>query len=680
MSNYYRVKKYRELKRKRSACDNESVCTVHKKDDGQTSKNVVKTNVINNIVSIEKEINDDELPIVSDNEFSSFEESIPLKTDINEKIAQWTLRNLDTLRLNVVTELLSILREQGHTSLPRTAQALLGTKHHRILQTMTSNRETEGSYMYLGIQRGLEKIVSPNVYRESEICVLIHVDGMQIYNNSQIQVWPISVKIVHSNYACKPFVAGIYCGDSKPQSSNNFLNDFVMEATNLTSNGVELHGKIYSFKICALVADAPARAFIKYCKPHNSFYACERCTTKGVSVGKNRSIKRVYPEMNCNKRSKESFESREQPQHHKDHVDSVLLKLPDFDIINSVVIDSMHLLYLGVMKTLLEKWVIKKSIVGLKRRHVRHLRDLMISMSRDIPCEFQRKTFDINAIARWKATQFRFFLLYCSSTVLYNILPNHYYRHFLLLFVACRILNKQNVTLSYCDYAKNLLRKFFYLLPSLYGEQSQVLSMHYLIHVADDVANFKMPLSELSAFWGESYISIFKKLVKSPKKPLVQIINRLSELESEKTFKIKEKQYLDNCVYQNSNTYVYEEENYIIISSIKVNNFVLKCERPDNVVQLSDDKVLKIDAILLKKQGTENILKLENLYVLGYVLADRRESFNYPISSKEVGICVSAKFFESKEMFPLKDVQHKCILLNINNSHYVISLLHTCNM
>ncbi|XP_018364988.1 PREDICTED: uncharacterized protein LOC108762468 [Trachymyrmex cornetzi] len=64
--------------------------------------------------------------------------------------------------------------------------------------------------------------------------------------------------------------------------------------------------------------------------------------------------------MNCNKRSKESFESREQPQHHKDHVDSVLLKLPGFDIINSVVIDSMHLLYLDVMKTLLEKWFLQK--------------------------------------------------------------------------------------------------------------------------------------------------------------------------------------------------------------------------------------------------------------------------------------------------------------------------------
>jgi len=51
------------------------------------------------------------------------------------------------------------------------------------------------------------------------------------------------------------------------------------------------------------------------------------------------------------------------------------------------------------------------------------------------------------------------------------------------------------------------------------------------------------------------------------------------------------------------------------------------------------------------------------------------ESFNYSILSKEFGICVDAKFSESEKL-PLKDIQYKCILLHINNNHYVISLLH----
>jgi len=100
--------------------------------------------------------------------------------------------------------------------------------------------------------------------------------------------------------------------------------------------------------------------------------------------------------------------------------------------------------------------------------------------------------------------------------------------------------------------------------------------------------------------------------VKSPNKPLVQIINRLSELESRKQFKIQEKRYLDNYVFQSSKIYIYKEEKYIIVSIINVNNSLLKCIHPDNVVQLSDNKIPKIDAILLKKQNTENRLKLED--------------------------------------------------------------------
>jgi len=120
------------------------------------SKNV-KTDLINNITIIEEELDEDEFPFVSDGKFALLEKLIQPKIGINEKIAQWTLRNLDTLRLNVVTELLTLLREEGHTSLSQTAQTLLGTKHHCVLQVMTSNRETEGAYIYLGIQKGFEK-------------------------------------------------------------------------------------------------------------------------------------------------------------------------------------------------------------------------------------------------------------------------------------------------------------------------------------------------------------------------------------------------------------------------------------------------------------------------------------------------------------------------------------------
>lgn len=57
-----------------------------------------------------------------------------------------------------------------------------------------------------------------------------------------------------------------------------------------------------------------------------------------------------------------------------------------------------------------------------------------------IPKEFQRKKLDLNKFNYKKATQFRFFQHHCGPLVLHNILSKIIYKHFLLLFVACRIL------------------------------------------------------------------------------------------------------------------------------------------------------------------------------------------------------------------------------------------------
>lgn len=206
-----------------------------------------------------------------------------------------------------MTDLLRILREEGHLSLLTTAQRLLGTKHHRFLQPMKSIKNTQGQYIYTGIKHGLDLIINTQVFTEEEIGVLVHIDGMQLHNNSQTQVWPIIMKVFHEEYKCEPFTIALYCGDSKPASAHDYLIDFVTEATNLINQGVTINSKTYSFRIIAIVADSPARSFIKCIKPPGAFYACERWTIKGISVGKKLKKKRVYPETNCSKRTKESF-------------------------------------------------------------------------------------------------------------------------------------------------------------------------------------------------------------------------------------------------------------------------------------------------------------------------------------------------------------------------------------
>lgn len=102
---------------------------------------------------------------------------------------------------------------------------------------------------------------------------------------------------------------------------------------------------------------------------------------------------------------------------------------------------------------------------------------------------------------------------------------------------------------------------------------------------------------------------------------------------------------MDKCVFKTCNTYNYEGVQYIIVSSINVNSFVLKRNHPNNVVQLKNEKIFQIDMILMKEEHTKDVCK-RDFYILSYELADRQETFNYPIASKEVGIVVGSTFLQ----------------------------------
>lgn len=239
---YYRLKKYRQFKKEK---DNEPHCDIREhpgnvvttSDAGGSEKNFSENDVQNNsddvcsriIDNIEHEIDvgvekdasvNSDANSVNENSNDSTSSSVisqGVESDIGlvNKLRQWGLNHLDTLRLNVVTDLLTILRSEGFLECPKTAQVLFDTKHQRILQQMQSAKGTAGEFIYLGIKNGLQRVISKE-YSDNEIVIQVHVDGMQLFKNSQMQIWPIAIKVFHKNYVTKPFVAVIFSGDSKP--------------------------------------------------------------------------------------------------------------------------------------------------------------------------------------------------------------------------------------------------------------------------------------------------------------------------------------------------------------------------------------------------------------------------------------------------------------------------------
>ena len=177
----------------------------------------------------------------------------------------------------------------------------------------------------------------------------------------------------------------------------------------------------------------------------------------------------------------------------------------------------MHLFCNGIMKKILDFLHTGNLNVRLDVRSRLELGRRLESIKTQIPLEFQRKTRSTASLAKWKATEFRFFLLYCGPVVLKHLLRNELYNHFLLLHVAARILCSEEFCHLYFAHAKVYLRSFFIALENYYGPESQILNAHHLIHVADDVKSMDCNLSLITAFKFESFLGRIKKRIRTPK-------------------------------------------------------------------------------------------------------------------------------------------------------------------
>lgn len=431
------------------------------------------------------------------------------------------------------------------------------------------------------------------------------------------------------------------------------------EVNDLSKNGLTIGNSFYKFKLKAIVADTPARAFIKCCKGHTGYYACERCQTRGVSIETKKSRKRIYPEVNSKHRTMNSFKEKETPDHHLPGLTSPLLKIAEFDIVGGVVLDYMHLLCIGVMKTLYDKWLNSRYICRLSNDKRDKLQKILLSISDCVPCEFQRKKFDLNDIVNWKATQYRFSLFYTGIFMITSILPYDQARHYSLFFYACRILSHHELSTNeiYLKKAQKYLEAFFVLMPTYYGDTSQFMNFHNLIHLCDDIKYMEAPMSMFSSFPFESYLGKIKKLVRTPVNPLAQVSMRLAELELNTDLIIKRNIQLD---------FYGEKKN---CTCVQYRNFTIKTVKPDNIVLLNTGKIFVVANIF--KDTQQNLVCMS-----GYLYNKSESAIFYPDESNDIGIFKISLLSSYESKIFLKLIVAKCIIFTNENETYAIRLLH----
>jgi len=95
----------------------------------------------------------------------------------------------------------------------------------------------------------------------------------------------------------------------------------------------------------------------------------------------------------------------------------LLLIYPPINMISQFVLDFMHPGPLGVMKRLLvENWTSGNLKGKISQQQKIELSRRLEYIRLSIPVEFQRKPRSLNILAKWKATEFMFILLYCDQS------------------------------------------------------------------------------------------------------------------------------------------------------------------------------------------------------------------------------------------------------------------------
>lgn len=292
--------------------------------------------IMSTLLDLSDEINIEIEPLIYDTKSES----------LSDLLRKWAIKfNIQKVAL---TDLLNILRKNGHSSLPSDSRTLMKTPVKTISKLDLGNG---GQSMYFGIKDNIFRSIRKYYTKVPDIIKLnFNVDGLPLHKSSNSQFWPIMCSVLEEKVYTEPFIVKIFHGCRKPDDVNIFLEDFVNELKEISENGIVYLDKKINVIINAFICDAPAKAYILGVKNHTGYYGCNKCVQEGDFI-ENRV---VFPELDSAIRTDLSFRNREQPEYH--HISSILENL-NIDMVTQFPLDYMHLVCLGVMKKLITFWI-----------------------------------------------------------------------------------------------------------------------------------------------------------------------------------------------------------------------------------------------------------------------------------------------------------------------------------
>lgn len=571
---------------------------------------------------------------------------------VKENIAQASLRSL----LKGIKQYTCV---KCHHDIPSDPRTLLRTPRSTNIRNCGS-----GEYYHFGLLKAIENSCSSLSINLSNIKISINIDGLPLAKSSQQQLWPILGSVVQSKQV---FIIGAYYGRQKPSNSQEFLKEFIEEAKLLCNDGIFINNKHIKCSIDSIICDTPAKSFILQIKGHTGYSSCTKCITEGDF----RCNKVCFPEINASLRTDLDFRLKTDENFHIGT--TIVEEIPNFDLINNIPLDYMHLVCLGVTRRLLYLWLFGDNRFRLENRKCQSISlNLENIFKKNVPCEFVRKPRSLTYVKLWKATEYRELLLYTGPVVFKNFLRRDIYDHFVTLHVAIRVLCS-NTLQDLFNYCQELLEHFVTAFALIYGTHNVSYNVHGLIHLVKDVKKFG-PLDNFSAFKYENYLQTLKKLLKKYDKPLQQIVRRYFEHEKNKV--------AEKLMTKETNHFTVD------LKSIHTSGPLIHgCCNPQYKIIRKENMTLRIDvqadSCCALTDGTivliENIAHNKDLNVdviIGRKFLYKEDFYNIPCSSSLLQI-FSVHSLGQLQMWPIKNIDTKYVKLPLlENKYVVLPLLH----
>lgn len=398
--------------------------------------------------------------------------------DIRPELVRWSHQhNISQVAL---TDLLKLLRGNvaSLNGPPSSARTLLKTRS--CIETI----EVSGrNYYHLGLERSVIKIVEQFADTLSDdrlitLTISLNTDGLPLYKSSRQSIWPLLCNVMHLPVPVV-FPITITCGRSKP-TDTEYLSEGITEVIRGVTDGFPLpDGRIVKLRLKHIILDAQARSLVKGTIQVSGYYGCDRCDQKGEWI----AGKVTYPNSSASLRTDASFRTLAQPDHHKGT--AAFLAIEELDMIYGFPICSMHQVYLGVFRRLINIWKSGPRELRLQGQNYIECNRLIRLISRNFTGDFPRKPRDFEDSAQLKATELRALMLYCCPIALKETLDPDMYEHFLCLCVGIGLLSTDPVPdEDVIEYSHRLLVRFVEDAKLIYGPGFIVYNVHSLVSIS----------------------------------------------------------------------------------------------------------------------------------------------------------------------------------------------------